>query len=258
MVAGEILGQGSLPSFNQALLGFMTGLFVSGSANISNDYFDREVDRVNQPGRPLPSARVSVAELWTLSLFFAAVGLAAAALLEWRVLALSAVALGVATLYNIKLKELGLLGNLSVAFCVSMTVVIGGAAVGVINGIVLTFAALAALFDLGEEIASGAMDIEGDQLRSSRSIAKRKGKDYALSLSTGIFALFILLTLMPFLMGWLGHSYLRLILAADILMSYFSCQLLGSNTIEEGRAAIRRLYLTWGMLIAGFILMNAV
>ena len=258
MVAGEILGQGSLPSFNQALLGFMTGLFVSGSANISNDYFDREVDRVNQPGRPLPSVRVSVTELWTLSLLFAAVGLAAAALLGRQVLALSAAALGVATLYNMKLKELGLLGNLCVAFCVAMTVIIGGATVGVISGIVLTFAALAGLFDLGEEIASDAMDVMGDQLRSSRSIAKIKGKDYALRLSTGIFALFILLTLLPVLMGWLGYSYLQLILAADLFMSYFSCRLIGSNTIEEGRTAIRRLYLTWGMFVAGFILMNAV
>jgi geranylgeranylglycerol-phosphate geranylgeranyltransferase len=141
---------------------------------------------------------------------------------------------------------------------VAITVIIGGAAVGVISGIVLTFAALAGLFDLGEEIASDVMDVKGDQLRSSRSIAKIKGKDCALRLSTGIFALFILLTLLPFLMGWLGYSYLQLILAADLFMSYFSCRLIRSNTIEEGRTAIRRLYLTWGMFVAGFILMNAV
>jgi geranylgeranylglycerol-phosphate geranylgeranyltransferase len=93
-------------------------------------------------------------------------------------------------LYNAKLKEMGFLGNLSVATCVAMTIIIGGEAVGVTNGIVLTFAALAFLFDLGEEIASDAMYVKGHELRSSRSIASRKGKAYALRLSAGVFAVF--------------------------------------------------------------------
>jgi hypothetical protein len=33
-----------------------SGLFISGSANISNDYFDRKADRINQQWRPLPPA----------------------------------------------------------------------------------------------------------------------------------------------------------------------------------------------------------
>ena len=258
VVAGELLGLGRLPPLPEALLGFLTGLFISGSANISNDYFDREVDRINQPGRPLPSGRVSVKELWTLSLLFAAAGLGAAALLGWPVLALAAAIWAVALLYNVKLKEMGLLGNLCVAFCVGMTIIIGGTIVGSINSIVLTFAALAFLFDLGEEIASDAMDVKGDVLRSSSSIAKRKGRVYALRLSVGILASFILLTLLPFFMGWLGYSYLLLILAADLFMAYFSYRLIRSNTIEEGRSAIRQLYLTWGMFVAGFILVNLI
>ena len=175
VVAGEILGLGALPSLQAALLGFLTGLFTSGSANISNDYFDREVDRINQPGRPLPSGRVSVAEIWTLSLIFAAVGLAAATLLGPRVLTLAAAAWAVALLYNVKLKEMGLLGNLSVAFCVSMTVILGGTIVGAINGIVLTFAALAFLFDLGEEIASDAMDVKGRRAAILKEHCQKKG-----------------------------------------------------------------------------------
>jgi len=257
VVAGELLGLGRMPPLPEALLGFLTGLFISGSANISNDYFDREVDRINQPGRPLPSGRVSVM-LWTLSLLFAAVGLGAAALLGWPVLALAAAIWTVAFLYNVLLKEMGLLGNLCVAFCVGMTIIIGGPGVRPLNGIGLTFAALAFLFDLGEEIASDAMDVKGDILRSSRSIAKRKGRIYALRLSVGILAVFILLTFLPFLMGWLGYSYLLLILAADLLMARFSYRLIRSNTIEEGRSAIRHLYLTWGMFVAAFILANLI
>jgi geranylgeranylglycerol-phosphate geranylgeranyltransferase len=258
VVAGEILGLGALPPLKAALLGFLTGFFISGSANISNDYFDRDVDRINQPNRPLPSGRISVAELWILFFLFAALGLAAATLLGSMVLVLAATVWGVALLYNMKFKEMGLFGNLTVAFCVAMTVIIGGATVGVINGIVLTFAALAFLFDLGEEIAADAMDVKGDELRSSKSIAKRKNKKYALRLSGVIFIVFIIVSFLPFLMGWIGYVYLLLIIVTDLCISYFSSRLILCNTIEEGRVQIRRLYLTWGMFVALFILTNLI
>ena len=253
VVAGEILALGHLPPSGTALLGFLTGFFVSGSANISNDYFDRDVDRVNRPDRPLPSGRVSVAELWALFLVFAAAGLASAALLGPAVLALAATAWGVALLYNVRLKEAGLLGNLAVAFCVSMTVILGGAAAGAVNGLVLTFGALAFLFDLGEEIASDAMDVEGDSLRSSRSIAARSGRAHALRLSGVAFSLFIALTFLPFLAGWLGQVYLLCAVVAGLCMSYLSARLVRSTTIREGRVLVRRLYLAWGAFVIVFV-----
>lgn len=258
VVLGEILGLAGLPPMREALLGFLTGFFVSGSANISNDYFDLEVDRVNQPGRPLPSGQVTARELWTLSILFAAIGLAAAALLGTSVLALAALAWLAAFLYNARLKEMGLLGNLTVASCVAMTAIMGGAAVGSINGMVLTFAALAFLFDLGEEIASDAMDARGDEMRSAKSIASSMGRGYALRLSAGIFAAFIMATFIPVLMGWQGGAYLLLALAADICMAYFIIRLIQSSSIEEGRAQIRRLYLTWGLLALALILINLI
>ncbi len=137
-------------------------------------------------------------------------------------------------------------------------VIIGGATIGMINGIVLTFAALAFLFDLGEEIAADAMDVIGDELRSSKSIAKRKDKTYALRLSGAIFIIFIILSFLPFLMGWLGYVYLLLISVTDLCISYFSSRLLLSKTIEEGRIQIRRLYLAWGMFVAIFIFANLI
>lgn len=69
VIAGKILALGDLPPLHQILLGFLTGFFVSGSANIANDYFDLKVDRINRPGRPLPSNCVSVAGIrpWLFS-----------------------------------------------------------------------------------------------------------------------------------------------------------------------------------------------
>jgi geranylgeranylglycerol-phosphate geranylgeranyltransferase len=251
LVAGGIFATGELPPVNLILPGFASLFLISGSANISNDYFDQDVDRINQPGRPLLSGRISVRELWILFFLCTAAGLATAALLGPLVLGLVAVFWGIALLYNIKLKEYGIAGNLIVASCVGMTVMLGGIIAGTINGVVLTFAAMAFFFDLGEEIASDAMDVKGDQLRSSKSCEK-KGRRFAIRMSGAMFGIFFALTLLPFLAGWLGYDYLFLVALTDIWMIWCTTNLVRARTTEEGRLQIRRLYLSWGLFVIVF------
>ncbi len=252
LVAGEILAVCGLPPADQMLFGFLTLFFISGSANISNDYFDRDVDRINLPGRPLPSGRITVTELWVLFFLFTAAGLASAAFLGPSVLAVVLVLWGISLLYNVKFKEWGLAGNLIVATCLGMMFVTGGLIAGSINGVVLTFAALAFFFDLGEEIASDALDVTGDLVRSSESLAKRWGKDRAMKMAGLMYAIFFMLTLLPFLTGWLGYDYLFLVAITDFVMISCTFALLRSRVIEEGRVQIRRLYLAWGIFVIVF------
>jgi len=253
-IAGEILAFGGLPPLNSVFFGFLTLFFISGSANISNDFFDREVDRVNLPSRPLPSGRISVRELCVLFLLFSAAGLVCSAFLGPLVFGLVFICWFVALLYNMKLKESGFFGNLVVAFCIAMTFILGGLAAGTVNGMILTFAALAFFFDLGLEIASDAMDVKGDAVRSSKSVANKKGRKYAIRVSGVMLSVFFLLTLVPYAMGWLGYGYLILIALADIWMVYCAINLMRSRTIKEGRKHIRRLYLTWGLFVIVFTL----
>lgn len=252
LVAGEILAFGGLPPVNQVLLGFLTLFFISGSANISNDYFDRDVDRINLPARPLPSGRISVQGLWILFFIFTAAGLVTAAFLGPLVLALVSVLWGISLLYNMKFKEFGFAGNLVVATCLGMIFIVGGIIAGAITGVVLTFAALAFFFDLGEEIASDAMDVQGDQVRSSESLAKRRGRAWAIRVSALMFMVFFIITLLPFLMGWFGYDYLFLIAVTDLVMISCSLNLVRSRTPEEGRLQVRRLYLAWGLFVIVF------
>ncbi|NVO66202.1 UbiA family prenyltransferase [Methanofollis tationis] len=253
-VAGEVLAVGGLPPVHLVVAGFLTLFFISGSANISNDYFDRDVDRINLPSRPLPSGRISVTELWILFSLFTAAGMIGAALLGPLVLALVVLFWCIALAYNIRLKDAGFAGNLVVAACIGMTIILGAIAVGTVNGVVLTFAALAFFFDLGLEVAADAMDVKGDERRSSRSLAHRWGRASALRVSAVWLTIFFLVTPVPFLMGWLVYDYLLLIAVTDLWMIYCTVHLVMSPTIEEGRRQIRRLYLTWGLFVIVFTL----
>lgn len=254
VVAGQVLALGGLPPADMAFFGFVMLFFISGSANISNDYFDREVDRVNLPGRPLPSGRVSVRGLWALFAVCTATGLAAAASFGPLVLGLAIVFWALPLFYNMKIKEYGIAGNLVVATCVGMTIVFGGITAGSINGLVLTFGLLAFLFDLGEEVAADAMDVKGDEVRSSRSLAKSRGRGFALRLSAVFFWIFWAVTVVPFAAGWLGYDYLALVTALDLFMVWCVIKLVRDRSTEEGREQVKRLYLSWGIFMVLFVI----
>ena len=251
VLIGELLALGQFPPLRDAILGFVSVFFVSGSALVLNDYFDLEVDRVNMPNRPLPAGILTPNEAPLFTGLAIAVGLVASLLIGVTVFISCMIACTVGILYNWKFKEAGLIGNLMVAFSVAFTFVYGGIAVGEPwNKIVWCFAAMAFFIDLGEEIAGDVMDMEGDKARSSNSIALRMGRRFALAVSISIFGLVIVISLIPVIFNWLGATYLLMIVITDVLILFFSIRLLRSNSPAEGRASMRGIYLdaTVGML----------
>jgi geranylgeranylglycerol-phosphate geranylgeranyltransferase len=253
VILGEIVALGGLPPLEEAVLGFLCGFFISGSAIVLNDYFDLEVDRVNTPERPLPSGLISPREAILLTIVTASIGLAAAFLLSVPAFLLCLIFWLIGCLYNWKFKEAGLLGNLMVSANVGFTFLLGGIAVGQPwDGMVWCFALIAFLIDLGEEIAGDAMDIEGDKKRGSRSIGIMQGRKVALRISATLFGLVILISWIPVLWGWAGTSYLVLIAVTDILILVFTARLVRSETPVEGRKAMRGIYLgaLFGVLAA--------
>jgi geranylgeranylglycerol-phosphate geranylgeranyltransferase len=253
VVAGEIIsGQ---PTTIEILLGFLVGFFLSGTAMITNDYWDLEVDKINHPTRPLPSGIISINELWILAAVFSAFGLSAAALLGSDALVFSIIIWIVGLLYNWRYKESGLLGNIMVSLSVASTFILGGIAIrGLFNGLVWLFGGIAFFFDLGEEIAGDAMDVEGDAKRGAKTLARVRGREFALRTSAVIFTFVIVLTFLPYLFGWLGFTYLALVVLVNLVMIYFVYGLLRSSTPSEGRGKIRLLYVLMLIFVIVFIL----
>ncbi len=259
VVIGEVLALGAFPSLPLFGLGFACGFFLSGSALITNDYFDLEVDKINAPERPLPSGRVSPAEAMALGIGVALIGLAAALAISPLALGISVIVWALGFLYNWKLKAAGLWGNLIVSASVGITFLLGGIAVGQVwNRNVWVFGLIAFCFDLAEEIAGDAMDAEGDRKRGSKSLAIQRGKQTALRVSGVLFAVVIGLTLL--LIAWGGTSFrYRLILPLmDIAILYFLIRLLRSQSAAEGRGSMRGLYLSASVGLLAFLISSLV
>ena len=256
VLLGELLALGRLPGGWEAFLGFSSVFCISAAALILNDYFDIESDRINAPERPLPSGLVTKRDVVLLTIAVTLLGLLAGAFISGTVLITTAVVWLIGFLYNWRFKRTGFIGNLMVSFSVGMTFIVGGMAVQQpFSTLVCFFALWVALIDLAEEIAADAMDVEGDRLKGSRSLAVRLGSENALRISAGIFLLVVLGSGAPFLLGWLEWHYLPPILLTDVVIVHSVWKLLDAR-IANRRPYIRRIYLSGLVTLMLFIIIR--
>jgi geranylgeranylglycerol-phosphate geranylgeranyltransferase len=243
VVMGQMLALGKFASSLITAFGFVSVFLISASILVMNDYFDVETDKINAPYRPIPSGLVSSYEAITFALFLLLLGLFISYLVNITVFLISILLAVIGFLYNRYFKKSGLPGNLIVSFSVGMTFIYGAATVGLLfNKVVFSFALIAALIDLGEEIAADAMDIKGDKLINSSSLAIKFGPSSAIKISAVIFLSVIVLSFVPFIMGWFQFIYLIPIGIMDAAIAYPTIRLLNLKD-EDGRKYIRWIYL---------------
>ena len=62
VIVGIFVSKPQTLHLESLVLGFVTGFAICAYSMVINDYYDIEVDRVNQPSRPLPSGALPTAE----------------------------------------------------------------------------------------------------------------------------------------------------------------------------------------------------
>lgn len=256
VVMGQLLARGNFAPVHVTIPAFLSIFFISTSILVMNDYFDIETDKINAPNRPLPSNIVTSTEALLLTAILTACGFILSSVINYTALLCTIILTIIGFLYNWRFKKSGLPGNLMVSFSVGMTFIYGGVSVGLpFNVIVWFFGIVSALIDLGEEIAADAMDMKGDALIDSNSLAIKYGKPTALKTSSIIFIFVILLSFVPFILNWFPAPYWVPILIMDISIGYPLYRLLKAHD-NEGRKYIRWIYLgsTFGLLV--FIIMR--
>jgi chlorophyll synthase len=118
-----IVASGVSPSGHWSLIALgvlLAGPLVCGTSQAVNDWFDRHVDAINEPRRPIPSGRMPGRWGLYIAVFWTGVSLAVAALLGTWVLGAAAIGLALAWAYSappLRLKRNGWWGNAAVAAC---------------------------------------------------------------------------------------------------------------------------------------------
>jgi chlorophyll synthase len=236
----------------------LSGPLVCGASQAVNDWYDRHVDAINEPGRPIPSGRIPgswglrIAVIWTLLSLAVAAGLGAAVF--WA----AVFGLIMAWAYSAppaRLKLNGWWGNSAVALCYEGLPWFTGAA-ALLGGVPpWPIVVLALLYSLG---AHGIMTlndfkaIEGDQRMGVRSLPVQLGVDGAARVACAVMALpqaVVAVLLFSWDRPYHAAAVLALLLAQLVMMARFLRDPKGRALWYSGLGVT--LYVS-GMMVSAF------
>ncbi len=234
-VAGVLIG-GMLvtPDLTMpVLLAAAAAFLITGAGNSVNDLFDIEPDKINRPGRPIPSGRISKTQAAIITVALFAAGILLSSAINWLCFFLALLNSGVLVLYSYSFQDKMLLGNVSVSYLVASTFIFGGAAA---NNLLLPFilAILAFLATFSREVVKDLQDLEGDRRSFMKRIASRVKESfadrfrvsrggiklryktvYAVLLASFSLWMAVVISLLPYLWEIFGLFYLFVLVPAD-------------------------------------------
>ena len=189
LIWGVVCGAASSGEFTWTLENFLksaacmllSGPLMAGYTQTLNDFYDRDIDAINEPYRPIPAGAISVPQVVTqiIVLLIAGVGLAYT-LDQWAshdFPTLTCVALGgafLAYIYSappLKLKKNGWLGNYALgASYIALPWWAGQALFGHLDSTVMILTLFYSLAGLGIAVVNDFKSVEGDRQLGLQSL----------------------------------------------------------------------------------------
>jgi geranylgeranylglycerol-phosphate geranylgeranyltransferase len=253
VIIGEVLTY-RLLYFSPSILGFVTAFTLTGASMVTNDYWDRSVDAVNAPNRPIPSGVISHRLALSSAFTLMVIGIFSAFLTNIACFLLAIFSIMTSLLYNYWGKKLGLWGNFMVSLCIAIPLIYGGfldySVQFNVEGLTLLL-----LFDLmiffaitGREINKDIIDVEGDAIRETQTVARSCGSKTAAVMASFFYMIAVVLSLVPWALKLTSWVYLLLVIVADIGFTISSFILLRDYS-KESAMNVKNMVLFW-MLIA--------
>lgn len=250
VVVGAALANPQFSSASWLILfyGFVTGFTLTAASMAINDYYDREIDAINEPERPIPSGLIAPREALTFAFILTALGIAAAYLTSILCSLMAAITWAVSVAYTTIGKRSGLPGNFLVGACVSIPFIYGSIAiVDEIRLNVLIFASMAFLSATGREVNKGIVDIKGDEARNVKTLAVSCGEKNAAVAAAFFYVFAVSLSPIPWVLGLVSIWFVPFVVVTDLGL-LFSSFLLVRDYSRENARRIKNMVLLWLVL----------
>ncbi|WP_072619818.1 chlorophyll synthase ChlG [Spirulina major] len=159
----------------------LSGPIMTGYTQTLNDYYDREIDAINEPYRPIPSGVISIPQVKAQIGILLAAGFGLAAFLDiWSgnsfpmITLINAIGTFLAYIYSappLKLKQNGWLGNYALgASYITLPWCAGHALFGTLNWTIVWLTLFYSLAGLGIAIVNDFKSVEGDRQLGLKSL----------------------------------------------------------------------------------------
>jgi geranylgeranylglycerol-phosphate geranylgeranyltransferase len=225
------------------LFGALTGFTLTAASMAVNDYYDREIDAINEPSRPIPSGVVTAKSALLFAGVLSVVGFVFAYFTSIICLVAAIIAWAVMLAYTTVGKRSGLPGNFLVSACVATPFLYGSlAAVNAVQLNVLLFASMAFLSNTGREITKGIVDVKGDSAAHVKTLAVRFGEKKAAAAAVAFYVFAVCLSPLPVVFGLVSLWFVPFVCVTDF--SLISCSvLLIKNPSRENARRIKKIVL---------------
>jgi len=233
--------------------GFLTGFMLTAASMAINDYFDREIDAINEPNRPIPSGLIKPKEALAFAFILTVIGFTAALansyltnLKSISCFLVAIIAWIIFVAYTTVGKRSGLPGNFLVSICVSIPFIYGSYTVaGTIETNVLIFAFMVFLSNTGREITKGIVDAQGDRMQNVKTLAVRYGEKRAAVVAASFYISAVSLSPIPwFLPNPVSFWYIPFVAVTDFGLVASSFMLLNDYSRENARK-VKNIALLW-------------
>lgn len=222
---------------------------ATAGGNAINDYFDREIDAINQPDRPIPRGAISARGALGVSIACFAVATVAALTLPPAAIGIAVINLLALVAYTEWFKGRPLVGNVLVAYLTGSAFLFGGAALGEPLGAAVLFL-LAAVATLTREIVKDVEDIGGDRQEGLRTFPIVVGRTPALWAGVAVLVVAIAASVFPYRDGSFGLSYLLVVVPADAVMLWAALNSFRDPTMSQ-RWLKRGMFLATAAFVVG-------
>jgi 4-hydroxybenzoate polyprenyltransferase len=251
------------------LLGAAMAALLNAGNNALNQIYDLDIDRVNKPKRPLPSGRLTIAQVW----WFTNITYALALVLAWLVAPghrhecfwLVAIAVVCTYLYSVppfRTKRLGIWANVTIAIPRGVLLKVAGwSSVKTIFGVEPWYiGAIFGLFLLGATTTKDFADMEGDRRGGCRTLPIQYGVRRAAWMISPSFVIpFVMINVGAAMRVLTGNFWLLQILGAvmtayGLYVLYLMLRRPEDLAVEENHVSWAHMYRMMFVAQIGFAL----
>ena len=207
-------------------------MFYTAAANVINDVFDLEIDKINCPSRPLPSKNLKKSTALKFSFIFFLLGSLLSVQLSSAAHFISIViSMPLMIVYSTNLKSKPLIGNIAVSFIIGLSFIFCGAAFENISPMWVP-GILAFSLSFIREIIKDIADLEGDRAAKCKTFPIQYGLEATVRLVSTLSSIVFVVILIPYFSNVYNYWYLIiLVIGVEIPLIIVVFSLIKSPTI---------------------------